>query len=169
MAVVSMSKAVLSASRMPVHAVPRTALMDLSRSERLRSHSAVADRPQWSSVLSTAAVPPLVNSSSARKSFAQRGSSLRGTLGGPNLGSPGATGAKGIVAPGQPAATLTMAGTGALALIPANTKGEPFSSSWVKSPRRVSLNAAVGSKRSAAFRARVLSSPRSRPSKTRLT
>ena len=46
-----------------------------------------------------------------------------GTLGAPKPASPGASGAKGIVAPGQPAATLTMAATGADSLTPAKTRG----------------------------------------------
>ena len=73
----------------------------------------------------------LTNGPRAWKSLAQRGSSIIGTKGAPKRGSPGAMGAKGIVAPGHPAATLTIAGTGASSLIPANVNGAPFSSRFV--------------------------------------
>jgi hypothetical protein len=36
-----------------------------------------------------------------------------------------------MVAPGQPAATLTIAGPGAVSLIPAKTNGAPFSVRFV--------------------------------------
>src|SRR6478736_3617952 len=95
------------------------------------SRRAVPETPQISDVLVTAAVPPLTKFPRAWKSFAQRGSLISGTEGAPNRGSPGAIGANGIFAPGQPAATLTIAATGAFSLIPAKVNGAPFSSRLV--------------------------------------
>src|SRR4029079_3974988 len=93
----------------------------------VRSIRTVPDTPQISELLVTAAVPPFTKSPRAWKSFAHLGSLISGTEGAPKRGSPGAIGAKGIFAPGQPAATLTIAATGAFSLIPANVKGAPFS------------------------------------------
>src|SRR5687768_15477877 len=103
--------------------------MGLSDFFWLPAKPAVPATPQTSEVLTTGAVPPLTKLPRAWKSLAQRGSLIAGTLGGPRPGVPG--GRKGMVAPGQRAATLTMAGTGALSLMPAKTKGAPFSSRLV--------------------------------------
>src|SRR3569832_611905 len=88
---------------------------------------AVPDAPQTVERLITGAVPPLTNGPLAWKSLAQRASSIDGTNGAPKRGSPGKSGTNKNNAPGQPAATLTMAATGAVSLMPANTNGAPCS------------------------------------------
>src|SRR5690606_14004485 len=123
-------KGVLSASRMPVQSVLRYAEIECSVRRSLISQFTVADVPVTSKVLSTGALPPFVYGPRSQALFAHRGSGVSGTNGGPTAGPPGASGANGIVAPGQPAATLAMAVTGAVVLTPLKTNGDPFSSSF---------------------------------------
>src|SRR5690606_32758115 len=97
--------------RMPVHSVSRYAEIECSVKRSLIVQFTVADVPVTSNVLSTGALPPFVYGPRFQALFAHRGSGVSGTNGGPNRGSPGASGANGIVAPGQPAPTLAMAAT----------------------------------------------------------
>src|SRR5690606_41844856 len=106
-----MTKGVLSASRIPVQLMSRQAVIELRATRSEMRQSIVADAPSASDVLSTGAVPPLVSGPRSHTWLAQRGSSLSGPNGGPHWGSPGARGANGIVAPGQPAPALEIAGT----------------------------------------------------------
>src|SRR5690606_21491230 len=115
---------------MPVHSVFRYAEIECSVKRSLMVQFNVADVPLTSNVLSTGALPPFVYGPRSQALFAHLGSGVSGTNGGPKAGSPGSSGANGIVAPGQPAATLAMAVTGAVVLMPLKTNGDPFSSSF---------------------------------------